>query len=138
MYRRDFIYMGVVRRHLTETAGEAGGLGVATGSSAVNRVRDNSDGSLQSGGGVADLILRVVLIIILRVITLNGLASNGSIISTIGLGSLRDNSNVDSGGRGSDGDGLRDTLAVAGAGATVVGAVTTAVTVAGEKPVGLA
>lgn len=130
MYRRNFIYIGVVRRHLAETAREASGLGVATGSGAVNGVRDNGDSSLQGGGGVADLVLGgVVLIIILRVIALDGLASDGSVISTVGLGSLGDNSNIDSGGRSSNSNGLGGALAVARARATVVG--TVSVTVAG-------
>lgn len=129
MYRRNFIYIGVVRRHLAETAREASGLGVATGSGAVNGVRDNGDSSLQGGGGVADLVL--IIIIILGVIALDGLASDGSVISTVGLGSLGDNSNIDSGGRGSNGNGLGGALAVAVSvvGASVVGAVS--VTVAG-------
>jgi hypothetical protein len=107
MYRRDFIYMGVVSGHLSETAREASGLGVAAGSGVVDGVRDNSDGSLHGGGGVADLLLGVgILLIILGVITLNGLASDSGALGTVGLGSLGDNGNVDGGGGSGDGDGL--------------------------------
>ena len=114
--------MGVASGHLSKTAGEASGLSVATGSGVVDGVRDNSDGSLHGGGGVADLLLGVVilLIIILRVVALDGLASDSGIISTVGLGSLGDNGNVDGGGGSGDGDGLGDTLAVT----ALVGAVT--------------
>src|SRR6478736_1044344 len=126
MYRRDFIYMGVVSGHLSETAREASGLSVATGSGVVDGVRDNGDGSLHGGGSIADLLLGVVIliIIILGVVALDGLASNSGALSTVGLGSLGDNGNVDGGGGSGDGDGLGDTLAVT----ALVGAVAVAST----------
>jgi len=143
MYRRDFIYMGVVSGHLSETAREASGLGVAAGSGVVDGVRDNSDGSLQGGGGVADLLLGVViLLLIILGVVLNGLASDGSALGTVGLGSLGDNGNIDGGGGSGDGDGLRGTLAVtalvgavAVAVASALGAIVLALTLAGAVAV---
>lgn len=60
---------------------------------------------------------------------MNSLVGDGSIIRAAGLAGLRDNSDIDSGGRGGDSDSLGNTLAVTitGAGATVVGSVAGAV-----------
>lgn len=58
---------------------------------------------------------------------MDSLVGDGGIIRAASLAGLRDDSDIDSGGRGSDSDSLRDTLAVTVARATVVGSVAGAV-----------